>query len=146
MMTNKRLFVFDTNVLISAFLFSQSKPRQAVDQALNIGAIILSTSVLSEIKEVLYRPKFDKYLSLQRRNELLETLTESAQFINVTTQIDECRDPKDNKYLELAVSGKAECIVTGDDDLLVLNPFWGIEIMTVAEFLDKNEISGRNSI
>ena len=65
-------------------------------------------------------------------------LSETIQFIDVIEQINECRDPKDNKYLELAVSGKAECIVTGDDDLLVLNPFRGIEILTVQEFLANN--------
>nr|WP_242054306.1 putative toxin-antitoxin system toxin component, PIN family [Nostoc parmelioides] len=65
-------------------------------------------------------------------------LSETVQFIKVTEQINECRDPKDNKYLELAVSGKAECIVTGDDDLLVLKPWRGIEILTVQEFLAKN--------
>lgn len=135
MMTNNRRFVFDTNVLISAFLFSQSKPRQALDQATVIGVIILSNSVLSELEEVLYRPKFDRYLTKERRQEFLEDLTENAQFIDVTEQINECRDPKDNKYLELALSGQAECIVTGDDDLLVLNPWSGIEILTVQEFL-----------
>lgn len=135
MMTNNRRFVFDTNVLISAFLFSQSKPRQALDQATVIGVIVLSNSVLSELEEVLYRPKFDRYLTKERRQEFLENLTENAQFIDVTEQINECRDPKDNKYLELALSGQAECIVTGDDDLLVLNPWRGIEILTVQEFL-----------
>ncbi|WP_228038698.1 putative toxin-antitoxin system toxin component, PIN family [Nostoc sp. LEGE 12450] len=138
MMTNNRRFVFDTNVLISAFLFSQSKPRQALDQATVIGVIVLSSSVLSELEEVLYRPKFDRYLTKERRQEFLEDLTENAQFIDVTEQINECRDPKDNKYLELALSGQAECIVTGDDDLLVLNPWRGIEILTVQEFLAKN--------
>ena len=135
MMTNNRRFVFDTNVLISAFLFSQSKPRQALDQATVIGVIVLSNSVLSELEEVLYRPKFDRYLTKERRQEFIEDLTENAQFIDVTEQINECRDPKDNKYLELALSGQAECIVTGDDDLLVLNPWRGIEILTVQEFL-----------
>ncbi|QSJ20825.1 putative toxin-antitoxin system toxin component, PIN family [Nostoc sp. UHCC 0702] len=77
-------------------------------------------------------------MSLLRRQEFLEYLTETAQFIDVTEQIDECRDPKDNKYLELAVSGEAECIVTGDDDLLVLNPWRGIKILTVQEFLANN--------
>ncbi|MHC5824303.1 MAG: putative toxin-antitoxin system toxin component, PIN family [Nostoc sp.] len=135
MMTNNRRFIFDSNVLISAFLFSQSKPRQALDQAQDIGVIVLSNSVLSELEEVLYRPKFDKYLTKERRQEFLENLTENAQFIDVTEQINECRDPKDNKYLELALSGQAECIVTGDDDLLVLNPWRGIEILNVQEFL-----------
>ncbi|ARV59477.1 putative toxin-antitoxin system toxin component, PIN family [Nostocales cyanobacterium HT-58-2] len=137
-MTNKQRFVFDTNVLISAFLFSQSKPRQALDQAQDIGVLIFSSSVFSELKEVLYRPKFDRYLTGERRQELLEDLTQTAQFIDVIEQISECRDPKDNKYLELAVSGQAECIVTGDDDLLVLNSFRGIEILTVQKFLAKN--------
>jgi len=131
MMTNNRQFVFDTNVLISAFLFSQSKPRQALDLAQDIGIIVLSNSVLLELEEVLYRPKFDKYITKERREEFLANLTENAQLIEVTEYIDECRDPKDNKYLELAVSSKAECIVSGDDDLLVLNPWRGIEIMTV---------------
>ncbi|NMF65643.1 putative toxin-antitoxin system toxin component, PIN family [Brasilonema octagenarum UFV-OR1] len=137
-MTNKQRFVFDTNVLISAFLFSQSKPRQALEQAQDIGVLIFSSSVFSELREVLYRRKFDRYLTEERRQELLEDLTQTAQFIDVTEQISECRDPKDNKYLELAVSGQAECIVTGDDDLLVLNSFRGIEILTVQEFLARN--------
>ncbi len=137
MMMNKQRFVFDTNVLISAFLFSQSKPRQALDLAQDIGIIILSSSVFSELKDVLYRPKFDRYLSLPMRQELIENLTETAQFIDVNKQIDECRDPKDNKYLDLALIGKAECIVTGDNDLLILNPWRSIKILTVKEFLAK---------
>ncbi len=111
---NNRRFVFDTNVLISAFLFNQSKPRQAFDKAQDIGILIISISVFSELREVLYRPKFDKYFIGKRRQELLAELTETAQFIDVNEQIEECRDPKDNKYLELAVSGQAECVVTGD--------------------------------
>lgn len=104
MITNNRRFVFDTNVLISAFLFSQSKARQALDQAQDIGVIVLSNSVLSELEEVLYRPKFDRYITKERREEFIENFTENAQFIYVTEQINECRDPKDNKYLELAFS------------------------------------------
>ncbi len=68
---------------------------------------------------------------------MLEILAETAEFINITEQMNECRDPKDNKYLELAVSGKAECIITGDEDLLVLHPFRQIDILTVQNFLDK---------
>lgn len=137
-MTNQRRFVFDTNVIISAFLFSQSKPRQALDIAQDIGIILLSSYVFLELQEVLHRRKFDKYLTLERRKELLENLAQTAHLIDVQEQIDECRDPKDNKYLELAVSGKAECIITGDDDLLVLNPFRGIEIIGVQDFLAGN--------
>lgn len=139
MMTHNRRFVFDTNVLISAFLFSQGKPRQALEHSQNIGIILFSSFIFSELNEVLYRPKFDKYLSVETRQELLEDLMQTVQFIDVTARIEDCRDPKDNKYLELAVSGQAECIVTGDNDLLVLNPFQGIEVLTVQEFLAKKK-------
>ena len=137
---NERRFVFDANVLVSAFLFSQSKPRQALDKAQDIGIILLSSSFFTELQEVLSRPKFDRYITLERRKELLENLVETAEFINVNEQINECRDPKDNKYLELAVSGKAECIITGDEDLLVLNPFRQIDILMVQKFLDENSV------
>ena len=137
---NERRFVFDANVLVSAFLFSQSKPRQALDKAQDIGIILLSSSFFTELQEVLSRPKFDRYITLERRKELLENLVETAEFINVNEQINECRDPKDNKYLELAVSGKAECIITGDEDLMVLNPFRQIDILMVQKFLDENSV------
>ncbi|BAY05025.1 putative toxin-antitoxin system toxin component, PIN family [Anabaena sp. CCAP 1446/1C] len=74
---------------------------------------------------------------MAKRKEFLEILVETAEFINITEQVNECRDPKDNKYLELALSGKAECIITGDEDLLVLHPFRQIDILTVQNFLDK---------
>lgn len=138
MMTNNRRFVFDTNVLISAFLFSKGKPRQAFDKAQDLGIIIFSNAAFSELEEVLYRRKFDKYLTLEMRQELLENLIETVEFIEVTELVNECRDPKDNKYLELALTCQAECIVTGDDDLLVLNPWRSIEILTVVEFLANN--------
>ncbi len=88
-MRNNPRFVFDTNVLISAFLFSQSKPRQALDQSQDIGIILLSNSVLSELEEVLYRPKFDRYLTKERRQEFLENLTENAQFIDVSEHLND---------------------------------------------------------
>jgi len=62
-------------------------------------------------------------------------LLKEAELVQVTETINSCRDAKDNKFLELAVAGKASCIVSGDDDLLVLNPFRGIPIITPREFL-----------
>lgn len=98
----------------------------------------MSDSTFSELTRVLARPKFDKYVLASKRNEFLQDLAELVQFVDVTTQIEACRDPKDNQYLEVAVSAKAECIVTGDDDLLVLNPFQGIPILTSQAFLDRD--------
>lgn len=131
---NKK-YVFDANVLISAFLFRNSRPAQALELAQNIGTILLSDEVSTEVEDVLYRPKFDRYLNLTKRQTVLEELVENSLFIEPTEEINECRDPKDNKYLELAVAGQAECIVTGDNDLLVLHPFRGINILTVQDFL-----------
>ena len=62
-------------------------------------------------------------------------MIESAELVAIKESIDICRDPKDNKFLELAVSGEADFIVSGDQDLLVLNPFRNIEIVTANDFL-----------
>jgi putative PIN family toxin of toxin-antitoxin system len=83
----------------------------------------LPDAILSELIEVLTRPKFDSYLSKKTREELTDDLAQTALFIRPNERITECRDAKDNKYLELAVEGQAKCIITGDQDLLVLNPF-----------------------
>jgi len=138
MTTNERRFVCDVNVIISAVLLPGSKPDRALRKAQDLGDLLVSKSIWLEMEQVFARPKFNRYTTPEERNNFLVNLSETIQFIDVTEQINECPDPKDNKYLELAVSGKAECIVTGDDDLLVLNPWKGIEILTVQEFLAKN--------
>lgn len=138
MTTNERRFVCDVNVIISAVLLPGSKPDRALRKAQDLGELLVSESIWLELEQVLARPKFNRYTTPEERNDFLVDLSETVQFIKVTEQINECRDPKDNKYLELAVTGKAESIVTGDDDLLVLNPWRSIEILTVQEFLVKN--------
>lgn len=138
MTNNERKFICDANVLVSAALFVSSKPRQALEKVYDLGILLLSDAILLELKEVLVRSKFDKYITRAKREEFLVKLADTAQFIKILELINECRDKKDNKYLELAVSGKAECIITGDKDLLVLNPFRNTEILTIQEFLNKN--------
>jgi putative PIN family toxin of toxin-antitoxin system len=138
---NKPRFVFDANVIVSAFLFKNSPPRLALETAKNQGIIILSDTVIDELSNVLSRSKFDRYLAKSIRQELLETLVEASLLVQPSESIDECRYPKDNKYLELAISGHAESLITGDEDLLVLNPFRNIKIITVLEFLDTDSVS-----
>jgi putative PIN family toxin of toxin-antitoxin system len=133
-MINK-YFVIDVNVLISGFLFINSKPRFALNKAQDLGMVLLTNSIFLELVEVINRPKFNRYLSQESKQELINDLTKTSLFIEPCIIINECRDVKDNKYLELAVTGKAECIITGDQDLLVLNPFRHIPIITVQEFL-----------
>lgn len=83
----------------------------------------------------MFRSKLDRYVSREIRAYFFENLLKTAVLIEVSEKIDECRDPKDNKFLELAVSGQADCLISGDRDLLILNPFRGIDILTAQEFL-----------
>ncbi|MBM3303287.1 MAG: putative toxin-antitoxin system toxin component, PIN family [Deltaproteobacteria bacterium] len=135
-MSSRPRYVFDTNTLVSALLFEGSKPGQAFFQALQRGEILVSASTLEELVEVLQREKFERYVTASEREEFVEAFVERATFIEPTEEVRICRDDKDDKFLELAVTGGAECIVTGDNDLLSLSPYRGIAIMTAAEFFE----------
>ena len=128
--------VLDTNVVVSAMLLPGSVPRRALDKGLDQGSILISIPVLLEIAEVLTREKFDRYLTESERLRFLVALLKETELIEIREQIDVCRDPKDNKFLELAICGKADFIITGDDDLLDLDPFRGLRIITPRDFLE----------
>jgi uncharacterized protein len=127
--------ILDTNLLISAVLVKNSPPDKALRKAQNRCTILCSKSIFSEYTEKLFLPKFDKYVSLSKRMNMLTDVEKETLFIEPDIKISVCRDPKDNKFLELAVAGNADCIVTGDKDLLVLNPFRGIKIISPSDFL-----------
>ena len=128
--------VFDTNVIVSALLLPDSVPRRAFDKALDRGTVLLSLPTLTELNEVFARRRFDKYLLEEERMRFLATLVKASEVVHVTETIGDCRDPRDNKFLELAVSGRADCLISGDEDLLVLNPYRGIPVLTPKEFLN----------
>ncbi|MCC0178162.1 putative toxin-antitoxin system toxin component, PIN family [Waterburya agarophytonicola K14] len=134
-MSNRVRYVFDTNVIISALLFKNSKPAQAFQYTLANGEILLSLDLLEELNEVLGRKKFNKYVTNEEREEFLEALIERAVLIEIVENVQECRDPKDDKVLELALNGEAHYIITGDRYLLVLNPFRNVRVITVEDFL-----------
>ena len=113
-------------------------PRKALDYARFTGEILLSVPIIDELQDVFNRKKFDKYLPKTTRLAFLDEFIGQARLASVTVVITDCRDPKDNKYLELAVSEEASCIVSGDTHLLELNPFQNIPIVTPAEFLNMN--------
>jgi putative PIN family toxin of toxin-antitoxin system len=135
-MATEELYIFDANVIVSALLLPSSIPRQAFDKACSLGAVLLSSPVINELDDVLRRPHLEKYVHEDERIAFLIALVRKAHIISVTETIADCRDPKDNKYLELAVRGPAACIVSGDQDLLVLNPYRGIPILTPKQFLE----------
>ena len=130
------VYVFDTNVLVSALLFANSLPRKALELALDRGKTLISKETVDELNNVLSRPKFKRYISPQKRERFLFSFIQKSVLIEIQEKIEECRDPKDNKFLELAVNGEATTIVSGDKDLLVLHPFREISILTVSQFLD----------
>ncbi|ETW95605.1 MAG: DNA-binding protein [Candidatus Entotheonella factor] len=127
--------VIDTNVAVSAVLLPRSVPRQAFDRAMAHGTVLISSATVAELNDVLRRPHFDRYVHEDERLEFLATLVRDAELVIVTEVMTDCRDPNDNKFLELAVSGQASHIVSGDEDLRVLHPFRSVQIVTSQAFL-----------
>lgn len=135
-MTNNTIFVLDTNMLISALLLPRSITRQAFGHAFAKGTVLASPATLDELGDVLRWPKFDRYVQEEGRLRFLSSYIQDIQIVEVTITITDCRDAKDNKFLELAVSGDAACIVSGDRDLLDLAPYQGITILSPHDFLE----------
>jgi putative PIN family toxin of toxin-antitoxin system len=127
--------VVDTNALISRLLLPRSVPGQAVGKVIADCQLLASDATIMELADVLGRPKFDPYVTIRERQEFLRLFNRIADRIPITRVIQVCRDPKDDKFLELAVNGTAQLIITGDADLLALHPFRGIEILTPASYL-----------
>jgi putative PIN family toxin of toxin-antitoxin system len=134
--------VVDTGVAVSAVLLPRSVPRRAFDSALTRGRLLVSAATVVELDEVFRRHRFNRYVPEEKRLEFLAALVREAEVVEVTEEITERRDPKDNKFLELAVSGKATHIISGDADLLVLHPFRGIAVLTPQDFLTSVEERG----
>ena len=134
-----RRLVIDTNVFISAVVLPRSVPRQAVDKALHDDIVLLSESTMHELTEVLCRPKFDRYIRVEARALFLAQLASVAEFVPIIQLIRECRDPKDDKFLEVALNGRADVIITGDTDLLKMNPWQETAILAPAGYLSATD-------
>lgn len=129
--------VLDTNALISRLLLPASVPGRAVRKAVDEAQVLVSEPTLEELADVLSRAKFDPYLTIEERQEFLRLLGRIAEVVPIVHVVRACRDPRDDKFLELAVNGEADLIVTGDEDLLALHPFRGIPILTPASYLER---------
>ena len=131
--------VIDTNVWISRLLLSDSVATRAADEALARFEVVVSEASVEELADVLSREKVDRYVSPQDREEFLRRLLQVTTMVPVLSEITDCRDPKDNRFLALALDSQSGCIVSGDDDLLALNPWRGIEIASPGAFLATRE-------
>jgi len=132
--------VIDTSTLISTLLKPQSVPRQAFNYALATGTLCVSPATLAELESVLLRDKFDRYLDRESRLGFLQLYHAASALFPVTLDeekilIPPCRDSRDNKFLALALHCSAQTVISSDEDLLILNPWHEIAIVSPAQFL-----------
>ncbi|HEY1900934.1 MAG TPA: putative toxin-antitoxin system toxin component, PIN family [Terracidiphilus sp.] len=133
----RRRVVVDTNVYVSRLLNPLSVPGHAVAKALQDARTLVSFATWTELQTVLRRPKLAPYIQPGSVEPFLEEVLSVAIHVEILSPIRACRDPRDDKFLEVAVHGRADIIVTGDRDLLDLNPFRSIAILTPAEYLER---------
>ncbi len=136
------MIVFDASAVVSAALREDSVPERALLRAEATDLFALSAEVEAEIVEVLGRPRFARAVTAARRARILDTLRAGAVWFAPAERVTDCRDAKDNKYLELALASGAGVLVTGDADLLVLQPWRGVRILRPAEYLADVEGQG----
>lgn len=131
--------VFDASSIVGAALKQDSVPERALLLARRQDTICLSAAVETEIREVLQRAKFREYISEIARERIFDILGATALMFEPVERVTDCRDAKDNKYLELALAAAASLIVSSDDDLLVLDPWRGIRILRPVDYIRLRE-------
>jgi putative PIN family toxin of toxin-antitoxin system len=125
--------VLDTNVLLSGLLFPGSIPARALERA-QAQIVLASEATIEELARTISRPRFDRYLDAKIRRQLVESYRHACFLVEITQPVRACRDPRDDLFLEVALHGQANMIVSGDEDLLSLHPFHGISILNPAAF------------
>jgi uncharacterized protein len=133
----RKKIIFDTSTLISACIYPDRTLARIFQQALIKYQLVVSRETLEELTTVLARPKFDTWRSMEQRKEWIKRYAKAVVVFPITINVTDCRDPKDNKFLDLALSAEANIVVVSDDDLLTLNPYNDVEIIGVIEFRDK---------
>lgn len=131
--------ILDTNLWIS-FLISSKYNKLDTLLSSNKCKLLFSEELLEEFISVAGRPKIQKYISNKELNEVLEVIDQVAYFIKVTSKIHICRDPKDDFLLSLAIDGRADYLLTGDKDLLILEKIENTKIISITEFFHMNKL------
>ncbi len=133
-MTNLE-WVIDTNVLISAALTARGAPARLVQRVLEHGMLVFSQPTFDELKTRLYRPKFDRYISLELREAVLHDLSAAARWVEIGEPARYCRDRSDDMFIETALAARAGIVVSGDQDLLQAPPVEGLRILNPEQAL-----------
>lgn len=132
-------WVIDTNVLISAALLSGSLPAALVGRVLRDCRIVFSSATFAELETRIWRPKFDRYITLENRELLLHDLAAAAEWVEPATVATNSGDADDDKFVHVALAAKARWLVTGDSDLLTLRQVEDVVILTPAQALRRLE-------
>lgn len=130
--------VLDSNVLISGLISASGAPGQVLAAYCSeLFELIISSDLLEELKDVLLRPRIRRAIRASQGEvaDFIVLLESSAFIVMPDFKLDLSRDPEDNHVLEAAISGRADCIVSGDQDLLVLQECQRIPILTPRAFL-----------
>ncbi len=127
--------VIDTCVYVSGFIYPASVPRQAIVRAWGQDVPLLLEPVWQELNSVFRKPKLTRFIEPAVLQGFLDQAWAISELVAIPSPIRACRDPRDDKFLELAVHGRADLLLTGDADLLALNPFHGVTVLTPAAFL-----------
>ena len=128
--------VLDTNVIISAALSAQGTPAQLLRRVLQDHRLVFSQPTFDELHTRLYRPKFDRYLTLELRQRLLHDFNASAHWVELAAHPAYCRDPDDDKFIATALQAQADALVSGDNDLLEAPAVPGLRVLTPAQALE----------
>ncbi|MFZ0957011.1 MAG: putative toxin-antitoxin system toxin component, PIN family [Candidatus Sulfotelmatobacter sp.] len=136
-MRDPQRIAVDTNVFVSRLLRFDSAPGRAVKRAIHNAVLLVSQATMSELADVLAQAKFDRYVTIEQRLQFIRLVAHTAEVVPIIHPIRECRDPEDDKFLEVALNGRADVIITGDTDLLALHPWREVAILSPADFLKK---------
>ncbi|TAF99631.1 MAG: putative toxin-antitoxin system toxin component, PIN family [Burkholderiales bacterium] len=136
-MKSKQRVVFDTNALISAAILPNSISNQALALAATHFELVVSEATWLEFESRIERPKLFRYFDNlpAQREDVVRTVGRVVKHVVVHTVVTDCRDPDDNKFLALAADSGAKWIVTGDSDLLDLDPWRGVMLVTAGAFV-----------
>jgi uncharacterized protein len=134
---NKRV-VLDTNIWLSAAISKSGAPAQVVRRVLQMGVPVFSKATFAELEARLWKPKFDRYLSLETRRAILHDANAVAHWVDIPADLATqtySRDPDDDKFIHTALAASAAWLVTGDQDLLVIETPLPVRILTAGEAL-----------
>lgn len=132
--------VVDTNVLLSAALSPRAAPAELVDRLLLEGQLVISMAIFAELESRIWKPKFDRYLPIERRKRLLHELNGCALWVEIPLAIASqtfSRDAADDAFVHAAMAAGATRLVSGDNDLLCLHPLGALHILSPRAALDE---------